>query len=214
MTPDLLTDLVIVLATLLPSLAIHEFAHALVARWLGDDTASRQGRLTLNPVSHIDPVGSLLLPGILVLAGTGFLFGWAKPVPFDPVRFTRRIRMKHGILLTALAGPVSNLLLAALLAVALGFFPPSDQAANVIFGRAIVLNVLLFVFNLLPIPPLDGSKIAYGLLPDSASGLLRFFEQRPWIAPVAFLALFLGAGHLLTEPVMAMSSFLVHTLGR
>lgn len=211
MTPEILLELVTVLVPLLLSLTVHEYAHAATARALGDDTASRMGRYTLNPLSHIDPIGSLLLPALLVVSGTGILFGWARPVPFDPLRFTRRLRMKHGILLTAAAGPLANLVLAVLAAGLLGFVR-GQEAAETLLHATVVLNVMLFFFNLLPVPPLDGSKVAFGLLPDRATGALRALEQHPWVAPAAFVAVVFLGGRLIAPPMLAVSRFLLETL--
>lgn len=212
MTPETLQQLVVVLIPLILSLTVHEYAHAATAYWLGDDTASRQGRFTLNPISHIDPVGSLVLPGLLVLSGSGVWFGWAKPVPFNPVNFRRNIRMKHGILLTAAAGPISNLLLAAVAAFLFRFFG-DDPAALALLEPLVILNVALFFFNLLPVPPLDGSKVLYGLLPDSATGLLRHFDEHKWLAPTLFILVFFYAWRVIGGPVLAVSGWLVTTLG-
>ncbi len=147
------------------SLGVHEWAHAWAAHKLGDDTARLLGRMSLNPFVHLDPVGTVLLPLV------GVPFGWAKPVPVEPVRFRRSVPMAWGVLLTAIAGPVSNLVLAAvavgLLAVLhLGFadFPPYVDAFRALLLVLVPLNVLLAVFNMLPIPPLDGSRVVEGLV--------------------------------------------------
>ena len=212
MTPETMLQLVTVLVPLILSLTVHEYAHAAMAKALGDDTAERQGRFTLDPMSHIDPIGSLALPAMLVLLNTGFWFGWAKPVPYDPLRFSRKVRMKHGVLLVALAGPLSNLLLAVLAAALLGAFA-EHEAARTFLGTCVLLNVLLFLFNLLPIPPLDGSKVAYGLLPDRWSGVIDFFRERPYIAPMAFMMIFIVGGRLVGPPMWAITEFLVGLFG-
>ena len=178
MTPEMLVQLVTVLVPLILSLTVHEYAHAATAKLLGDDTAEREGRFTLDPMSHIDPFGSLALPALLVLMNTGFWFGWAKPVPYNPLRFSRKIRMKHGVLLVAIAGPLSNLLLAVVCAALFSMFH-AHEAARSLLGTCVLLNVLLFLFNLLPVPPLDGSKVAYGLMPDRWNDVLEFFTSRP-----------------------------------
>lgn len=212
MTPDMLLQLVTVIVPLILSLTVHEYAHAAMAKALGDDTAERQGRFTLDPMSHIDPIGSLALPAMLVLMNTGFWFGWAKPVPYDPMRFSRKVRMKHGVLLVAIAGPLSNLLLAIIAAALLGMVGP-NEAARAFLGTCVLLNVLLFLFNLLPIPPLDGSKVAYGLIPDQWDGVLSFFRERPYIAPMAFMMVFLVGGRLIGPPMMAITDFLISLFG-
>ena len=155
------------LIPLILSLSVHEWAHAWMAFQLGDRTAESQGRLTLNPLSHIDPIGTVLLPLL------GVPFGWAKPVPINPAFFNHSISMRTGVMLTALAGPVSNLCIAFLSAILKGLVvrPGSvsfDQALTLttLFDMLITMNIALAVFNMLPIPPLDGSRIVDGLLPD------------------------------------------------
>ena len=208
MTPELLLELVSVLVPLVLSLTVHEYAHAAMAKRLGDDTAERQGRMTLDPTSHIDPIGSLALPAFLVLAQTGFYFGWAKPVPYNPLRFRRTMRMRHGVVLVAAAGPISNLLLAILCALALRFVG-QDPMWVTLLQNCVLLNVLLFFFNLVPVPPLDGSKVVQGLLPDQWQGLGRFFEDKPYIAPMAFLMVFMFAGRIIGPPMMAVTSLIL-----
>ncbi len=147
------------------ALTFHEFAHGWVARKLGDKTAENQGRLTLNPKDHIDPFGTLLVPALLILMKSPVIFGWAKPVPINPIHFKNP---RKGMMWSALGGPVINLLLAAILAIVfkgalfVGFmFKP----VLVFLMIAIQLNVFLAVFNLIPIPPLDGGRVMVGLLP-------------------------------------------------
>jgi Zn-dependent protease len=148
------------------SLTVHEWAHAFSAYKLGDDTAAREGRLTLNPLVHIDPLGTILLPLL------GVPFGWAKPVPINPARFTRRVTLRMGVVYTAAAGPLSNLVLVVLCAVAYGLalrFAGGSLGLGtpltLLLTTSIMLNIALAVFNMLPIPPLDGSRVVDGLLP-------------------------------------------------
>ena len=152
------------LICLVLAIGVHEFAHAWTAHKLGDRTPEAQGRLTLNPLPHADPIGTLLLPVVLALSGTGMLFGWGKPVETQPRLYTRKMTMRGGMALVSFAGPLSNLLLAiATFGVIAGL-----SAGGVITGRLDAfhplrvfysLNILLFVFNLIPVHPLDGGKI-------------------------------------------------------
>ena len=150
---------VILIAVLVPSVILHEISHGAVALVFGDDTAKRAGRLTLNPVAHIDPLGTIVLPLILALTGAG-MFGWAKPVPVDPGRL--RNPRRHG-LLVSLAGPATNIVIALAAALLLRPFHRGGTAEVLFFVG--VINVVLAAFNLLPIPPLDGSAVVERFLP-------------------------------------------------
>jgi Zn-dependent protease len=161
---------VMMLIALLLSLTVHEWAHAWSAYRLGDDTASMQGRLTLNPIAHIDPFGTLILPLL------GIPFGWAKPVPVNPARFRRGVNMSTGMIITAAAGPLANVALAIVSAVVLGLiarFSPGLLVGGPLGGlyallaMLIGINVTLAIFNLIPVPPLDGSRVVDGLVPYS-----------------------------------------------
>lgn len=187
--PAFVQTLILSLLVMVFSLTVHEFAHALVAYRLGDDTAERQGRLSLSPLTHVDPIGTLLVPALgLYFGGIGFI-GWARPVPVTPTRFSRKVSMRRGMALVAVAGPLSNLLLAIL---SLALYAVFDRTGMVLrdaqgqltfFGTLLPhmfrLNVALAIFNMLPIPPLDGSR----LLPRSFDGLLAR------IAPFSFILL-------------------------
>lgn len=164
----------------------HEVAHGLVANWMGDDTAKRQGRLTLNPLDHLDPLGTLCM--------VFFGFGWAKPVPVNPSRFKRP---KLGMTLTALAGPVANFLLSFVLifvAVLLQVALPGQRVALAVaefFLQTGILSVGLGVFNLIPIPPLDGSRVLQALLPGRL--YYKFFNYQVYFQIALLVLLFLGA---------------------
>ena len=151
---------------LLFAITLHEAAHGWVAYRLGDDTAARLGRVTLNPIKHVHPVGTILLPGALIAAGAPFVFGFAKPVPVNPARLRSP---RRDMVLVALAGPGMNILLACLSALLLYIAPalPASLAEwwQATFTLGIVINLVLAVFNMLPVLPLDGGRVVHGLMP-------------------------------------------------
>ena len=159
------------------AITFHEAAHGYVARLLGDETAWRLGRVTLNPLKHIDPVGTILLPGFLLLLGSPFLFGYAKPVP---VNFRALRNPRSGMVWVAAAGPAMNIALAMLAALAfhlVGYLPITAAewvAENL--KNALIINAVLAVFNMFPLPPLDGGRIAVGVLPDALASPLARLE--------------------------------------
>jgi Zn-dependent protease len=158
---------------IIPSAIIHEYAHGWVADRLGDPTARYAGRLTLNPLVHIDWLGTIALPLVLSVATGGqFMFAYAKPVPYNPYNLKDQ---KRGPALVALAGPIANLLLATAFAIVVRLLPYSDYAS--ILATIVYANVMLMIFNLVPIPPLDGSKILYAVLPNSAYKIKNFLER-------------------------------------
>jgi Zn-dependent protease len=187
----MIESIVYVLPVLLFSVIIHECAHGYVAEWWGDPTARMLGRLTLNPLPHIDVFGSILVPGMLLLSGSGILFGWAKPVPITPENFRDR---RMGDITVSLAGPASNILLAlgftAILAIAalISGGAPSEAVWR-LCTYGILLNFVLAVFNLLPIPPLDGSHVVANLLPRPAAYAYRSMGQYGLL--IVFLLLFI-----------------------
>ncbi len=179
-----MSEIVLPLLAAIAAIVLHEVAHGYAALALGDDTAQRQGRLTLNPIAHVDRVGTLIVPGILLIinsfTGSRFMFGWAKPVPVDPWRFRDP---RRGMMLVAMAGPAINFALAAAASLALHLdadpvgtigtilgLPGADRAMVVVLAveftvSFILFNIVLGLFNLLPIPPLDGGRIVVGILP-------------------------------------------------
>jgi len=175
---DTVTLVALLIPCLIVAIVFHEVAHGFVAKLLGDPTASERGRLTLNPIRHVDPVGTLLVPGALLLAGAP-AFGWAKPVPVNQYRLRNP---RYGMMAVALAGPASNFVLATLGAILIGVLSAingasiltDDNVLGVALTMFLLINIFLGLFNLLPIPPFDGSHIVGGLLPDR----LRFHWAR------------------------------------
>lgn len=177
------------LAILIFSIVIHEVAHGYAANALGDPTARLSGRLTLNPIQHIDLVGSILVPAFLVLTNAGILFGWAKPVPYNPYNLRSK---RWGEAIVAFAGPGTNLLVAIIfgLIARFGVGQLPDPFVTIALVTAFV-NLFLGLFNLIPLPPLDGYTTLRGLLPHQASMLLRDFENRIRGGGIASLILIL-----------------------
>lgn len=180
------------------AITVHEVAHGWVAKKYGDNTASMMGRLTLNPAMHIDLIGTIILPGLLILSGAGYIFGWAKPVPVDPGNFKNP---KSDMAIVALAGPVSNLLMAIgwTLIARIGIMTEMEFLYS--SGKAgILINLVLALINLLPIPPLDGSRILTGILPHRLAWQYNRLERYGFI--LLLLLLWSGAlGYILNSPL-------------
>lgn len=178
------------LVVLLFSVIIHELAHGYAAFSMGDSTAKYAGRLTLNPLKHLDPFGSIILPLLLFIAGSPVLFGWAKPVPVNPYNFKDQ---KYGELKVSIAGPVANFLLAIIFGLILRFIPQSLLTANpgleIALGFIVSMNIWLAIFNLIPVPPLDGSWILFSFLPQGFE-YIKFFLRQYGIIILVFLILF------------------------
>ena len=185
------------------AIILHEVAHGYVALQLGDPTAKYAGRLTLNPLRHIDLWGTILIPAFLIMSGTGFVFGWAKPVP---VNYYNLRHGKYGPLLVALAGPLTNFVLLAVFGL-LARVSPVDTALPFLFVTIAMVNGVLMLFNLIPIPPLDGSKVLYVFL-DRRPDVVQWLERYGLILLIAVL---LFGGGLLSSlvfgPAIALTRF-------
>jgi len=196
------------LIVLLFSVIIHELAHGYVAHSLGDPTAKYQGRLTLNPLPHLDPFGSVILPLLLFISGSPVLIGWAKPVPINPYNFTDQ---KWGTLKVSLAGPATNITLAVFFGLLLRFIPSAVFLAVpgllIIFSFIVHINIILAIFNLVPIPPLDGSWILFKFIPDRFEKARLFLQQYG----VFILIFFIFFGGLLGLGAITESLFHVIT---
>lgn len=190
--------IICLLVSLVLALTLHEFAHAWVSNWLGDDTARAQGRLTINPIAHIDPLTTLALPLFLIIVGSPIIFGAAKPVPFNPwaVRYG-----KWGAAMVAVAGPLTNLLIAIFFAFVIRIVPFTDFSAT-LFGAIITTNVAFFLFNLIPFPPLDGSRVLYAIAPPGVREVMDRIER----AGFAAIALFIFVGYPLLSPFITKAA--------
>lgn len=189
----MILEIIVVLIVILLSMTIHEAMHAFTGYALGDNTAKEEGRLTLNPIRHIDPVMTILLPLIMVVLHAP-VFGGAKPVPFNP----NRVRFGDwGAALVAFSGPITNLIIAFItfgVGVFSGVINNAGAVQSTIFGliisTAVSVNLGFFVFNMLPIPPLDGSRILYAVAPDSIRGVMQKIEQNGILLVMIIVVLF------------------------
>lgn len=196
-------DFLLFYLVIVPSAIFHEYMHGFMAERLGDPTARYAGRLTLNPLAHIDPIGTVLLP--ILLIPTGFLFAYAKPVPYNPYNLRNQ---RTGPVWVALAGPFANVLLALVfgLLVRYGIGGGALEA----FALIAYANIMLCVFNLVPIPPLDGSKVLLAIIPDSLWKVRQVLEQWGYVLLIAFIFFF---SHSITPIVGLMYQLIVGVKG-
>ncbi|MCC6696840.1 MAG: site-2 protease family protein [Candidatus Hydrogenedentes bacterium] len=209
MSPEL-TFMLLQYAVLVFSLSVHEAAHALVADRCGDPSARLLGRVTLNPLPHIDPIGTVLMPLVMMFSGIPFLFGWAKPVPFNPVNLGN---IRRDPVLIAIAGPVSNLLLAVITTIVLRVIvmvdPPESSLEwmtapqYVIPMSLIIINLLLMLFNAIPVPPLDGHHVLHFFLPPSGQRILES------IGPFGILIAIIAANTVLDTPLIFLKELVL-----
>ena len=200
---------------LLFAITVHEVAHGWVAKQFGDPTAARLGRLTLNPIKHVDPIGTLLVPGLLLLSHAPFLFGWAKPVP---VTWENLRHPKRDMAIVAVAGPASNLMMAifwaliAKLGLDLGALSWAGTPLYYMGSFGIQINVVLMVLNLLPLPPLDGGRVAVGLLPGPMAWQLSRLENYGFFILLALLATNV-LSYIIGPPINAITNLIFLMVG-
>lgn len=198
--------MIISILVFLLAVVAHEVAHGFAAYSMGDSTAKDAGRLTLNPIAHVDPVGTVVLPALLIIAHSPVLFGWAKPVPVNPRNFRNP---RKGMFITSLAGPFANFGLAALTAVILktGIAAPNSVLWTfLLYG--VIINLILGVFNLLPVPPLDGANMLFSVLPREAYGYFMRIERYGFLILIGLL--YLGLFDRVILPVVyALTRFFV-----
>ncbi len=194
-------DFIFQIAILIMSVVVHEVSHGFAARFYGDKTAEYEGRLTLNPVKHIDQFGSIIVPTLSFFLG-GFIFGWAKPVPYNPYNL-KPGRWPEAFV--ALAGPLSNICIAVIFSILIRFSSDISSPFVAINASIVYINILLAIFNLMPIPPLDGSKLLFAVFPEKIYRLRNFFERYGLLLVVLFIFF---AWSLVSPIVSTLFSFL------
>jgi len=192
------------------AITLHEVAHGWIANKLGDSTARMLGRLTVNPLKHIDPIGTILVPLVMVLLQTGFVFGWAKPVP---INYNNLKNPRKDMAIVAVAGPLANLAMAIFWALVFKFgmtLGSTNLGEGIMaMGKAgILINLVLFVFNLLPIPPLDGGRVLSAVVPPAVSDVLDRIEPYGFFIVIGLL--YFGVLNVILNPVIG---FFMHTIG-
>jgi len=202
-------DFVFIILILILSVVIHEVSHGYAAQMLGDPTAKLAGRLTLNPLKHLDPLGSVIIPALLVLSNASFLIGWAKPVPYNPYNLRNA---RWGEAIVAGAGPLTNIFIALVFGLLIRFgitYEILSISFVEIASYVVFINILLAIFNLLPIPPLDGSKVLKSVLPYELAykydSFIELFTRYGMIASILFIFLFIS---FLWQPFSVFISFL------
>ena len=208
-----MSDILLILIWAIPvlfAITVHEVAHGWVAYQLGDASAKMLGRLTLNPIKHVDPIGTIVVPGLLLLFSAGFIFGWAKPVPVNQSALRRP---KQDMLWVALAGPGVNFVMAIFWLLVIAIANMADMPALVMMGAAgVFVNILLAVFNLLPIPPLDGARILSSLLPNKLAW--QYNQLEPYGLFILIGLLYLGVFQWIVWPIVVqILDFLSNTSG-
>jgi Zn-dependent protease len=197
-----LSDLLPQIVILFFSVILHEVAHGKAAEWCGDGTAGEMGRLTFNPLPHIDPMGTVVLPVLLAVTHSPVILGWAKPVPINPMRFRHPQR---DIAIVGAAGPLSNLALAVTAGLVFKILSPGlgiDHPITRFLYFAAVINVVLLVFNLIPLPPLDGSRVLLGLLPSHWA--VRYVQLERYGFVLIFILLFMGLNRWVIWPIVKL----------
>ncbi|OGI65012.1 hypothetical protein A3A95_02585 [Candidatus Nomurabacteria bacterium RIFCSPLOWO2_01_FULL_39_18] len=183
------TNTIFYIAILVMSIVIHEVSHGFAAEYFGDKTARFAGRLTLNPLKHLDIFGSIILPIILVVAHSPFLFGWAKPVPYNPDNLSNK---RWGTMAVAVAGVLANFLIAFIFGIVIRLASHASVSPDFYFitSTIVIVNLALGIFNLVPIPPLDGSKILFSFLPYSFDPVVKLLEQYSLVLLLIFIVFF------------------------